>query len=71
MNARQIVGKNMREFRVTAGLSQGDIAKRMDVEQTYVSGLERGVRNPTLTTLERAAAALNVTLIDLVRPPAS
>ena len=71
MNARQIVGKNMREFRVAAGLSQGDVAKRMDVEQTYVSGLERGVRNPTLTTLERAAAALGVTIVDLLRPPAS
>jgi len=71
MNARQIVGKNMREFRVAAGLSQGDVAKRMDVEQTYVSGLERGVRNPTLTTLERAAAALDVTIVDLLRPPAS
>jgi transcriptional regulator with XRE-family HTH domain len=71
MNARQILGKNMREYRVSAGLSQGDIAKRMDVEQTYVSGLERGVRNPTLTTIERAAAALNVSIIELLRPPAS
>lgn len=61
----------MRKFRVLAGLSQGEIAKRMDVEQTYVSGLERGVRNPTLTTLERAAAALNVTPADLLQPPTS
>jgi transcriptional regulator with XRE-family HTH domain len=71
MNARQIVGKNMRDIRTSAGLSQGDVAKLMDVEQTYVSGLERGVRNPTLSTLERAAAALNVTIIDLLRPPTS
>lgn len=61
----------MRDIRTSAGLSQGDVAKLMDVEQTYVSGLERGVRNPTLSTLERAAAALNVTIIDLLRPPTS
>jgi transcriptional regulator with XRE-family HTH domain len=38
----------------------------MGVEQTYVSGLERGVRNPTLTTLDRAAAALNVKITELL-----
>jgi transcriptional regulator with XRE-family HTH domain len=66
MDVRQIVGKNMRKFRIAAGLSQDEIAVRMGVEQTYVSGLERGVRNPTLTTLDRAASALNVKLTDLL-----
>ncbi len=50
---------------MAAGLSQDEIAVRMGVEQTYVSGLERGVRNPTLTTIDRAAAALNVRITDL------
>jgi transcriptional regulator with XRE-family HTH domain len=39
----------------------------MGVEQTYVSGLERGVRNPTITTLDRAAKALNVDIIELLK----
>ena len=56
----------MRRIRVAAGLSQDEIAIRMGVEQTYVSGLERGVRNPTLTTIDRAASALNVRLTDLL-----
>lgn len=51
---------------MAAGLSQDEIAIRMGVEQTYVSGLERGVRNPTLTTLDRAASALNVKLTELL-----
>ncbi|WP_310092641.1 MULTISPECIES: helix-turn-helix transcriptional regulator [Bosea] len=66
MDVRQILGKNMRRIRVAAGLSQDEIAVRMGVEQTYVSGLERGVRNPTLTTIDRAAAALNVKITTLL-----
>ena len=71
MDVRQIVGKNMRKFRIAAGLSQDEIALRMGVEQTYVSGLERGLRNPTLLTLERAARALNVALTELLERPIS
>lgn len=66
MDVRQIFGINMRRIRVAAGLSQDEVAVRMGVEQTYVSGLERGVRNPTLTTLERAAQALNVKVTELL-----
>lgn len=61
----------MRRIRVAAGLSQDEIAVRMGVEQTYVSGLERGVRNPTLTTLERAAIALNVKITELLERSSS
>lgn len=70
MDVRQIMGKNMRKIRVEAGLSQEEIAVRMGVEQTYVSGLERGVRNPTLTTLDRAASALNVKITALLEDSA-
>lgn len=66
MDVRQIFGKNMRRIRMAAGLSQDEIAVRMGVEQTYVSGLERGVRNPTLTTVDRVAAALNVKITALL-----
>lgn len=66
MNVRQTLGKNMRRIRMAARLSQDEVAVRMGVEQTYVSGLERGIRNPTLTTLERAANALNVNITELL-----
>jgi transcriptional regulator with XRE-family HTH domain len=70
MDVRQILGKNMRRIRVAAGLSQDEVAVRMGVEQTYVSGLERGVRNPTLTTVDRAAVALNVKITELLEETA-
>ncbi|MGO4407678.1 helix-turn-helix domain-containing protein [Bosea sp. RAF48] len=57
----------MRELRAAAGLSQEEVAVRMGAEQTYVSGLERGVRNPMLTTLDRTARALNVKIGELLR----
>lgn len=67
MDVRRIVAKNVREIRTAAQLSQEEVAVRMGVEQTYVSGLERGVRNPTITTLYRAAKALNVKIIELLK----
>jgi transcriptional regulator with XRE-family HTH domain len=67
MDVRRIMAKNVRKFRTAAQLSQEEVATRMGVEQTYVSGLERGVRNPTITTLDRAAKALNVDIIELLK----
>lgn len=67
MDVRRIVAKNVREIRMAAQLSQEEVAIRMGVEQTYVSGLERGVRNPTITTLSRAATALDVKVAELLR----
>ncbi len=67
MDVRRIVAKIVREIRTAAQLSQEEVAIRMGVEQTYVSGLERGVRNPTITTLSRAATALDVKVAELLR----
>jgi transcriptional regulator with XRE-family HTH domain len=67
MDVRQILGRNVRALRTSAKLSQEELAVRMGVEQTYVSGIERGVRNPTITTLNRAAIALNVKAADLLK----
>ncbi|PZN95495.1 MAG: XRE family transcriptional regulator [Hyphomicrobiales bacterium] len=67
MDVRRIMAKNVRKFRTAAQLSQEEVATRMGVEQTYVSGLERGVRNPTITTLDRAAKALNVDIVELLK----
>ncbi|AOO85106.1 hypothetical protein BHK69_30900 (plasmid) [Bosea vaviloviae] len=67
MDVRRIMAKNVRKFRTAAQLSQEEVATRMGVEQTYVSGLARGVRNPTITTLDRAAKALNVDIVELLK----
>lgn len=54
------VGQNLRRVREEAGYSQEDLADRAGLHRTYVSGVERGVRNPTVTVLEKLARALKV-----------
>ena len=49
----------MRRLRTRAGLSQEQLAERMATDLTQVGGIERGIRNPSYTTLVRLAAALD------------
>lgn len=56
----------MKALREAADLSQEELAHRCDLHRTYVSGIERGVRNPTLTVLEKLSAGLQVSLSKLV-----
>ena len=47
-------------------MSQGDIARALGVHRSYISGLERGVRNPTLLNIGRLAKAVGVELSKLL-----
>ena len=58
--------KTLLKFRKNKGLSQEQLAELADLHRTYVSGLERAQRNPTLTTLARIAQALSVKTSELV-----
>lgn len=60
-------GLVVRRARINKGLSQEALAAKAGLDRTYVSSLERGRRNPTLTTQERIASALQQRLSDLVR----
>jgi len=53
-------GKKVREIRLKKWLSQGDVARRLNLHRSYVSGIERGVRNPSLKVCQKIAKALNV-----------
>lgn len=66
MDIRKRVGENVKRLRTAAGLSQEQFAFEADMHRTYVSGVERGVRNPTVTVLERMAKALKVKPQDLL-----
>jgi transcriptional regulator with XRE-family HTH domain len=57
---RKIVGRNVRSLREQLGISQEELGFRSDLDRTYVSGVERGVRNPTVMVLARLATALDV-----------
>jgi len=54
-------GKNVRALRAEAGLSQDEFADKVGVHRTYMSGIERGVRAPTIIVVEKIAKALGVT----------
>ncbi|MDP9421359.1 MAG: helix-turn-helix domain-containing protein [Pseudomonadota bacterium] len=67
MDIRTRLGRNLRRLRQEKGLSQEKFAFEADVHRTYISGLERGARNPTITVVEKLAATLGVTASDLLR----
>lgn len=70
MDARLLVGQNVRRLRLAANLSQEAVAELMGVDRAYVSALELGKRNPTIITLWQVAEALQVRLADLVEEQA-
>jgi len=61
-----VFGHSLRERRKALGLSQEELAFRCDLDRTYVSGLERGKRNPTLKVLSVVAQQLDISLSDLL-----
>ncbi|RDI97537.1 XRE family transcriptional regulator [Dyella solisilvae] len=62
-----VFGEVLTRHRTNAGISQEELALRADVDRTFVSRLERGIRQPTITTLFAIAQALDVQAADLVR----
>ena len=53
-------GQNIRKHRTEKGLSQEALADKADLDSTYISGIERGVRNPSLLSIIRIAKALGM-----------
>jgi transcriptional regulator with XRE-family HTH domain len=70
MDVRIRFGRNMRRLRKAQGMSQEGFALKFDIDRTYVSGIERGKRNPTITVAQRLADALDVPIADLFADPA-
>ena len=54
-------GANLRHLRKKAAISQEDLALLADLDRSYVGGLERGERNPTVLSIVRLCEPLNVT----------
>lgn len=65
MDIRRRVGLNMKRLRQGKGWSQEELADRAGLHRTYVSGLERGVRNPTVTVIEKLARGLEAQIAEL------
>lgn len=58
-------GERVRELRLARNLSQEALAFKAGVHRTYLGGIERGERNPSLKNITALAKALNVTLAQL------
>jgi transcriptional regulator with XRE-family HTH domain len=63
---RAALGTAVRELRTERGLSQEVLADAADLHVTYLSGIERGLRNPSLDKINALAAALQVSTLDLM-----
>lgn len=56
----------MKRLRKERGWSQETLADEAGLDRTYISGIERVVKNPTITVIERVATALQCSLGDLL-----
>ena len=64
-SSKQKLGKKVRELRKAQGWTQENLEEYSGLDRTYISDIERGVRNPSLKSLEKLAKALKVKLSDL------
>lgn len=64
--SRAALGTAVRQLRVQRGLSQESLADAAGVHVTYLSGIERGLRNPSLDKLNSIAAALEMSTLALI-----
>lgn len=62
MNLSDHFGSAVRRHRELLRLSQEELADRSGIDRTYISGVERGVRNPTLDVMQRIARGLGADL---------
>lgn len=65
MDVRKRIGWNLRRLHKERDISQEDFATDSGFDRGYISGVERGVRNPSALVLERIAAALEVDIAEL------
>ena len=66
MDVRQRLGKNLRRLRLEKKLGQEKFALEYGFDRTYISGIERGVRNPTVVIVQKLADALGVPIGELL-----
>lgn len=66
---RNIVGGNVRRLRHERGMTQEQLAFEARLDLTYIGGIERGRRNPSLLVMVRIAEALGAELAKLIDQP--
>ena len=64
MNIKQKFGIKVKELRLKAGLSQEKLAHLADLDRTYITSIEKGERNVSVTVIEKLAKGLGISIKD-------
>lgn len=66
-NESEKLGSNLKRIRKEKGISQGDIGRELKVSRGFISTIENGKTNPTLSTISKLAKALGVSSDELLK----
>lgn len=66
-NPAKKLGENIRRIRLAKGMTQGDLCRELEVDRAYMSNVESGKKNPTLSTITNIAKALGVLVNELLK----
>ncbi len=61
------LGKNLKRIREEKNMTQGDLCRALKLDPGYISSIESGKRNPTISTLKKLADALKVSVDELLK----
>ena len=61
------LGQNIKKIRISKGMSQGDICRALDMDRSYMSAIESGKKNITISQLDKLAKALGVSADKLLK----
>ncbi|PIY06184.1 MAG: transcriptional regulator [Bacteroidetes bacterium CG_4_10_14_3_um_filter_31_20] len=67
MDIKKKFGKNLKRLRLEKGISQESLALSADLDRTYIPSIEKGVRNVSITVVEKLANALNVSIVEFFK----
>jgi transcriptional regulator with XRE-family HTH domain len=67
MNESEKLGENLKRIRTDKGISQGQIGRILEVDKSFISNIENGKTNPTLSTIAKIAKAVGVSVGELMK----
>jgi transcriptional regulator with XRE-family HTH domain len=66
-NPAKKLGENIRKIRLANDMTQGDLCRKLKLDRAYMSNVESGKKNPTLSTITKLAKALGVSVGELLK----
>jgi transcriptional regulator with XRE-family HTH domain len=61
------LGQNLKRIRTQKGISQGKIARTLGIDRSFITNIEGGKTNPTLSTIAKIAKAIGVSTNELLK----